>query len=90
MHAHRRACVVRACMLIDMCACTRPMVVWTMQIHAYTRLRNSLKVHVSVRPSVRQAALGRAEAGEFGGNGVQAFEDIVKVGFLGRGLFGEE
>ena len=76
-------------MLIDMYACTRPMVVCTMQIHAYTRLRNSLKVHVSVRPSVRQL-LGRAEAGEFGGNGVQAFKDIVIVGFLGRGLFGEE
>ncbi len=124
VHACSSACMrdkVRACMLIDMYACTRPMVVCTMQIHAYTRdvrVCGTMRwlpaptsrfapwacrlpeqcagfnerppcVHVSVRPSVRQL-LGRAEAGEFGGNGVQAFEDIVIVGFLGRGLFGEE
>src|SRR3989442_5758578 len=40
VHACSSACMrdkVRACMLIDMYACTRPMVVCTMQIHAYTR-----------------------------------------------------
>ena len=66
--------------------------------HGRAGFQNNVQVsmsdlHVSMSrfcPGVRQAALGRAEAGEFGGNGVQAFKDIVIVGFLGRGLFGEE
>jgi len=56
----------------------------------FVRLRNSLNVHVSFLPKPPTRLLGRAEAGEFGGNGFQAFEDIAIVGFLGRGLFGEE
>src|SRR5262249_21539323 len=55
----------------------------------FVRLWNSVKSMSRFCPNLRQA-LGRAEAGEFGGNGVQAFEDIAIVGFLGRGLFGEE